>query len=280
MLCDSYNICQLFSGLVFCVFVEVYSKRFVEICSGAFNFPSACRRRFKSGLAMLQDPKCIRAIIVLSCVLEALRHCSASLMRLARESHMDFIRPGPFDWFDPSMSPLVAAQQYLSTFLAGESSRVLLLWRTLGHASLIDWYNSAKDDIRIVRRAVLTVACWLHRRLSRRLDTFPWKLVSLGNLLLPAETRKRLWTSFLSKSECCLHPGFSRSVLAYAKALPQPARDDLWEQEYWQTFWFWIARAMRLQCADIEWRHSRNRQRSNDDGEDAVWLFLRAIRAV
>ena len=230
-------------------------------------------RRFKSSLAMLQDQKSIRAIIVLSFVLEALRHCSSALMRLARESHMDFIPPGPFDWFDPSRSPLCAVQQYLSTFLAGESSRIILLWRTLGHASITDWYDNAKDDIRVVRRAVLVSACWLHRRLSRRLDTFPWKLVSLGNLLLPAETRKRLWADFLSKSECCLHPGFSRKVLAYARALPQPARDDLWQEKYWQTFWFWIARAMRLQCADIEWRHARNRRRSDDTGKTSFGAF-------
>ncbi len=63
---------------------------------------------------------------------------------------------------------------------------------------------------------------------------------------------------------CCLPPGFARKVLnAILDYL------DLLSPE-WVLRFRVLARLLTLQCADIEWRHGRNRSRGHDHGKDSL----------
>eukprot|EP00974_Lingulodinium_polyedra_P002959 277466-Lingulodinium_polyedra.AAC.1 len=59
----------------------------------------------------------------------------------------------------PSRSPIVAAQQYLSTLLRGRNRRLLLLWRVAGCQSFEEWCCGKPRPLRLLRRAVLAASC-------------------------------------------------------------------------------------------------------------------------
>ena len=74
-----------------------------------------------------------------------------------------------------------------------------------------------------------------------------------------------LWHSFLDKPSCCLPAGFARKLQAKALAA-QPESRDWYSDSSWCLFWWFYAQVITLQCADVEWRHGRNRARNNQHG--------------
>lgn len=87
------------------------------------------------------------------------------------------------------------------------------------------------------------------------------------------DDKMSVWRAFLNKRACCVPPGFARKL--HARALAAGVVAERWPLEpYWQNFFYWFAHLLTLQCADVEWRHARNRARSNKYGQTGMHVFL------
>ena len=231
------------------------------------SFSAVQGRRYNMSASMLRDAASVVALTVLSLVLEPLRFVSSWLMRRARENEDPRALPPILDmWFSPR-SPICIASQYLATMLMTPSTpRLMFLWRPAACSSAQEWCERRTADMRTLRRAILHAACWLHRRFTCRMREFPWKLVSLSDHRVPQAERAALANSFMTANPCCLHPGFARRLQS------RVTEADL-QSPPWSHIWVLFARLLTLQCADVEWRHGRNRSRSQAYGQSAFTHF-------
>ena len=101
---------------------------------------------------------------------------------------------------------------------------------------------------------------------------YPWSLVLLADMRLADDEREALWHNFVEMKECCIPPGFGRSIWAKAQA-NLPEAWAWWSDKGWQRFWWFFSQLITLQCADIEWRHGRNRSRNHRAGQTGMSSF-------
>ena len=228
------------------------------------DFSSVQGRRFRLACGMLQDPLSQVALVMLCLVLEPIRHITAWLMRRACESEAPCGRPPVVDVFSAAMSPVVHARQYIATLLAERSSRMLLLWRLRGCEFLDDWHRDFPNDLRLLRRLILVADAAIYRRMTCRLRRYPWCLLSLIDERNSRLERLRLAEKFFRTPECCLPVGFAKKVLPQSQA-----GADLLEAEWTRRLQL-FARLLTLQCADVEWRHGRNRARAKNHGHNSI----------
>lgn len=226
-------------------------------------------KRYKIALSFMRDRRSNETLIVLCLALEALRYLSSWLMRRARDAETSDGSAVLDMWF-LEMSPLVFTAQYLATLLAGQNDRLMLLWRFSGASSLSEWFQEAPPCLRQLRRAILVVVCWLYRRFTCVMRRFPWRLLVLGDKRVPMTERHALWATFAQARPCCLQPGFARRLHEQHRNC---SAEEICESERWVRIWLWFSRVFTMQCADIEWRHGRNRSRSNPFGRTGVAQF-------
>ena len=143
--------------------------------------------------------------------------------------------------------------------------------RVAGCSSVAAWNLDCPQQVRDMRRCLLVAASWVHQRFSRRLAQWPWKLLSLGDDRFSEECRKAIWLEYLDEAPCCLQAGMARQIQAEARA--HPSGREWLRDEMWIQFWRDLGQMVTLQIADVEWRHSRNRSRSNKDGKTAFTSF-------
>ena len=125
--------------------------------------------------------------------------------------------------------------------------------------------------MRGLRRAILTLACLIHRRFTLHIKAFPWRLATLGDPRASADEKNDMWQDFLDTMPCCLPPGMSRTLQARAKASPDPVA---WSKDpAWQEACLWWGRLLTLTSADVEFRHARNRSGANKYGQTGMEQF-------
>eukprot|EP00975_Prorocentrum_lima_P016999 3602317-Prorocentrum_lima.AAC.1 len=110
----------------------------------------------------------------------------------------------------------------------------------------------------------MTANCELYRRFVCRVRQYPWALVQLADDRVPEAERRMAAQRFLRVPSCCCWPGLARRILADATAETDLMNDT------WMRRWRLIARLLTLQCADVEWRHGRDRNKARHQGQNTM----------
>ena len=90
-------------------------------------------RRYRNGCTLFKYGKFGLTVIALTT--ECTRRFTTWYFALAVESDNDFQLPPMLDLWNMEYSPFIAVAQYISSFLAGENARLVLIWRCAGAVS-------------------------------------------------------------------------------------------------------------------------------------------------
>ena len=110
--------------------------------------------RSKRFLAYLGDKEALRSTLVLSVALEPLRFFVQWLLKSARETPSQD-DPALVSLAYAPTSPVHAMLQYIGAVLAGQSSRLVLVYRSGGFASYLAWCAGSASEVRELRRLLL-----------------------------------------------------------------------------------------------------------------------------
>ena len=95
----------------------------------------------------------------------------------------------------------------------------------------------------------------------------PFLLVGIADTRLSATARTNIAEAFFVEPLCCLRPGMARDLrerLVDAAALLT---------DIWCIVLYFFAVLVSMVVVDIEWRHGRNRARSNKHGQTCLAQF-------
>jgi hypothetical protein len=252
---------KTFFGLDIPMAGEIDSTIDFDMIKDAF-FSAVSGSRFRASKDFLQDANTRPALVTLSLILEPLRVLTSWWMRRAREVDPHSGQRPLMDILCPSTSVLTATLQYLSSLLHGQPKRLLMLWRPSGAASFQEWFRTHPSEVQQFRRLVLLTSAAIFRRHAHCLRQFPWLFVSLVDDRLAPQEKEHIAAAFDDLHPCCLPSGFARKLKETGVTSAQlMARSDV------QELFTWFSRLVRMQIADVEWRHHRNRARSHSHGQ-------------
>ena len=238
----------------------------------AADFNALQGTRFNAAMSMLRDRAAQVAMICLAIVLEPLRAVTAWFMRRAQQVSDPCARPPILDLLNLSHSCIMHARQYLSSVIAGKSTRLILVWRHCQCGSLSEFYERCGDSVRLLRRMAMAANASLTRRY--KIMKRPWVVFRLIDDRIDYATRFREACSFHRLRQCCVLPGFFRKLWSAISSA-----DDLFLRP-WQDRLRRSAMLLTLQVADIEWRHGRNRKKAKHAGTDTMGqLAARSVGA-
>ena len=184
------------------------------------------------------------------------------LLAAGREVQKPTAAPRVLDALEPKRSMFTAVQQYLSSLLRGQGTRLKFLYRHLGLSSWDALCASENADhkkfLRLFRTGVLVASAGINRRLILPLQQDPWRLLRAGDLRESETRRRSIAEEFMTELPCCKKPGFARRLRSRIQA-PEELLTPKMILAY-QLF----ARKTRLGIACIEWRHAWNRQHSSE----------------
>ena len=126
-------------------------------------------------------------LVTLSLVEEALRYLTYKFLTFSDPTHSAV---PIFALNNERRSPLIAATQYLTGLLFGDSARLVLLYQRAGFTSLAEWEENRPQHIRYVRRLVMLACAWVQRRHVDRLQEFPFLLAMLADPDYPLEKKE------------------------------------------------------------------------------------------
>ena len=235
------------------------------------NFAALRGKRWQASVDLLGDADRVRSLLFLTLAVEPLRFLSAWWMRRAREIDR---RPDCIPLLDmlrPESSPLLVAQQYISTLLAAGqgADRLQLVWRYQGFDSYAEWFAALPLQVRELRRLLLCAAVGLHRRHAVTFKRMTWRLVQLCDPRVAEPDKDRLAQEWDASPACCLVPGFARQLKEM-----QVTSQELRVSPVWRQFLLQFGRLISQQVCDIEWRHGRNRGRSHQHGQTRFNTFV------
>lgn len=194
--------------------------------------------------------------VLLAIVMEPLRHLHSAFLRHAHTAPDDQAWPLLLaEMWGPS-SKFMIVRQYLSALLAGDGSRLRLMWQWDGCTSMSHWLAEHPDQGRQARNLILLVAGSVHRRFATTLYRFPFKLFSV------ADARRcdheSVINEFYSKPFCCLQPGCAREI---RKTIP---REEFVERlPHFRWFSLLMTFITKATVAGVERRHATHKQQAN-----------------
>ena len=124
------------------------------------------------------------------------------------------------------------------------------------------------DQVRSLRRLLLVVAGSLHKRHVLTFGAISWRLLQLADPRVDDASRRLIATKWTCSSECCLAPGFARQLKVQGVSA-----DNLRDDPIWRSLFMQFACVISQQVCDLEWRHGRNRARSNHSGKSTFHMF-------
>ena len=141
-------------------------------------------------------------------VIEPLRIMHSRCMAIANKKSSSN-RPALLDEVDPSRSMTIKVLQYYSSLLAGQCSRLRLVWGWQQCSDLLAWMRQCPEWARELRRLILSAACLVLRRFEKYTSKFPWRLYSLADARLGEGVRSKIIDEFFASAACCKPPGLA-----------------------------------------------------------------------
>ena len=198
-------------------------------------------------------------------------------MRRAREVENQGSSPALLDMLNVKHSPLQYSLQYIGTLLQGFGRRLMLIWVPSMCESLAEWFRTSPDQVGMLRRFLLFVAAQLHKRHCQYYTAWPWRLYVLADHRVERGLYLQVADEFMRASPCCLPEGLARRLQALLKALGYCAdqSNQLLNDRPFIEFLLHLARLATCTIADVEWRHGRNRKKTQEHGQSR-WATIAA----
>ena len=222
------------------------------------NWQAMRGRRVTSTLSLLDNVDMMRRVAVLSLAAEPVRVLLRCFFTFARESETPGATPAalspPICTLTSAMSsPVVRVLEYISSFLAASGgprlSLLLVAARVHSHTQL--WRDRQGLALQL-RRALLLVAGWIHRRLAVRFTEWPFKLAQVVDVRVPHARRTTCAEAVFRSPLCCLDRHFARRLRVQRLAT---SPDDLMSSQWQASLLSWAWRC-NVTNAQIEFRHS------------------------
>ena len=234
------------------------------------NFSVLKGKRYKVSCEFLSDGSRKRTLLHLAIAIEPTRYLSAWWMRRARETDRLPSRVPFLDMLFAPASPLQIALQYIATLLhsKGRQDRLALLWRYDDCDSYSQWCRAFPQNVRALRLLLFVVYAGMYRRHALTFKSLTWRLLQLSDPRLSDAEKEVIVGQFNGASPCCLAPGFPRQIKTQGIS-----GNELLSSPLWQSFLLQFSRIISQQVCDLEWRHGRNRGRSNCHGKSRFHHF-------
>lgn len=197
--------------------------------------------------------------MILAVVLEPLRHLHSSFLKYAHSAANTLEWPKLLDEVSPSRSQYVAILQYYSHLLAGNGSRLRLIFQLFGCATVEQWIREEPDLASAARSQILAAATVLARRYRNTVCKWPWRLYGLADLRLSAAEHAGIVDEYWDTSICCLAPGIARQI----RALCSSKEEFLQNLGSWRWLLLMSALTVKLTIASVERRHATHKQNSH-----------------
>ena len=197
--------------------------------------------------------------MILAVVLEPLRHLHSSFLKYAHSAVNTLEWPKLLDEVSPSRSQYVAILQYYSHLLAGNGSRLRLIFQMFGCATLDQWICDEPALASAARSQIAAVATVLSRRYRTTILKWPWRLYALADLRLSVDEHAQIVDEFWRTPNCCLPPGIARQI----KAACSSKEVFLQDLGRWRWLLLMSALTVKLTIASVERRHATHKQNSH-----------------
>lgn len=143
-------------------------------------------------------------ILIMTLVLEPVKHLTYYFLRCSKDVQHTEVGC-MLDLASAETSPVWQALQQVSALLARTTSRLVLLWGSLGLRSELEWLATCPTVVASLRRAAIHVAAWLHERHHRPCAVdLPFRLGQLADERQPCAVRTAVAKDLVSKAECCV----------------------------------------------------------------------------
>ena len=214
-------------------------------------------KRYRRGVGFLSSPSQHFFVCLLAVVIEPLRCLHSRFMSLGHKIKSGVKLPSIFNEFDDSRSLVVRVLRYYSSLLRLTCKRARLFWQWSGAPDALGWLRDHTLEARTARRLILSAASGVKRRLGELTKSFPWLLISLGDLRR-ADGRD-IAKRFRKTSWCCLRAGLSR--LFKERGLTE---EDMISQQ-WRQFFFAVGFSLHGSVAAVEKRHAFHHRHASPD---------------
>ena len=194
---------------------------------------------------------CAVGVIVLALISEPIRFLTEQFLRSASEVR-NRQSPATFEYINPLRSPIVAALQYLTSLLSGDSPRLVLLYARHGLGSFAEWMESCPDEALCLKHGAITVIAWISERHHRLFSEPPLLDLSLGDTRLSKAAKEDHIARICTRASCCTPWGYARDM---TRKHPSFLRSPQHAAIIYRT-----AQMMVNVIADIECRHARCRR--------------------
>ena len=219
------------------------------------SYHSDAGRRYLRTKETIGDEKSRFARSLLAVILEPLRYLTYTFLRHGHAKPNYNTVPPIVDLVSKARSSVIWVLQYYSMLLAGEGSRLKLLYCRGGHGSLGSWPRQHPDQARLFRRSVLLAVAHVQRHHHDMYFAWPWRLFSLADPRVAESEHRSLVQEFKAVTPCCLPHGFGRELIKQS--------EEMLLGSFWRTFLFLAGWVLRSSVAPVETLHSRSRRRAD-----------------
>ena len=167
--------------------------------------------RVKKGAAPLGSPDMSESVERLALILEPVRHLT--YWHLARMVKAPSRVPPLLDLVTDEFSPVVAALQYLSAYLAGKSRRWTLILASAKCNDIAEFVALHPENARKHRRLGILVSTWIRERHQRPADELFF--VGVADKRLREERRNILDQTFFCDTAMLLTGGIAETTARY-----------------------------------------------------------------
>ena len=207
---------------------------------------------------------------MLAIVIEPHRFLSEWWLLRARDIDRHPDRVPVLDILHKPTSVLFVAQQYLASVLHGNGEgRVRLLWLYQNFETFAAFCSERPAQVREFRRLLLVMAVSIYKRHTRTFDEWDVIILQFVDGRVSESEKDTLGKAWDELRWCCARPGIARQLRKHGVTSTM-----LRESPLWQQFLLQWARVLSMLVADLEWRHGRNRGRSDSNGKTVLPNFV------
>ena len=213
--------------------------------------------RYQKANRLVQSEEDGESLRITAVTMEPIRFLTRWFLRCSREHHVPKIAY-LCSAVNPEFSPVTTAAQHFTALLFGSASRLRVIFAMRGCMSFLEWARSYPESAVLLRRAILVGLSGIRKRHAKPLESWPWRLASLGDPRVSMDTRRSVASSFTDTKVCCLPFGFARRLKGRIGGV------GLLSEDFKAAMWG-LGRVVQMTVVGIENRHARSRHRRTPD---------------